>query len=91
MPRFFFNIPAACIVDHQGSELGSLDAMLAEAIASAREILAEAVLSGDVEKQNWVLEVTDQGGRTVLSLRLGDAPSAPIGDNRGAPAVAPSS
>jgi hypothetical protein len=91
MPQFFFNIPAAGIFDQEGSELASLATMLDEANASAREILAEAVLMGDEERQHWVLEVADQGGRTVLALRLGEAPSAPMGDNRGSPAGEPSS
>jgi hypothetical protein len=71
--RYFFNVPAAGIVDREGTELGSIAAVLDQAIARAQEAVPEGDGSGK-DGVNWVLVATDESGRAVLSLRLSDAP-----------------
>jgi hypothetical protein len=72
--RYFFSVPAAGVIDQEETELGTIAAVLDEAIARAQEVPEDAVSSKD--RSNWVLVATDESGRAVLSLRLTDAPRA---------------
>lgn len=68
MPRFYFNIrtDSSFMHDHEGEDHDSLAEAEKEAIASAREIVAEAVRTGDVTAREKAFELTDVNG-TVLS------------------------
>jgi hypothetical protein len=79
MPRFYFNyrnrdrITQELIIakDDEGIELSGLDAARANAMASAREMVADNVRS-DSSHPMETLFVTDEGGRELLSISAQD-------------------
>lgn len=69
MPRFFFNVSTAPIsTDLTGIDLPDIQAVKAEAIRAAGEMLKD--IAGALQDNFWAMDVTDEDGRTVLSLRF---------------------
>jgi uncharacterized protein DUF6894 len=76
MPRYFFNIvdPDGTIPDTEGSELPDIDAVREEALASAREMIAETIKNGGkVDGRSFRIE--DITGAVDLTLAFKDAVS----------------
>lgn len=74
MPRFHFYLRAdgGRIPDEEGSDLPALEAARAEAIESARELMAQAILKGyDISGQS--IEIRDGGGRLLLEVPFTEA------------------
>lgn len=74
MPRFYFNIVdgTKVIEDPDGSELPDLDTAVAEALQSARHLLADKVRAGDViDGQKF--EIRDDEGALLATVRFRDA------------------
>lgn len=83
MPRYRFNVDngTGFIEDEEGRELPDLDVVRAEALKGIRSILAEDVLSGQIDLTGR-LEVVDDAGTVLLTVPFGDAvavKSAPPG------------
>lgn len=74
MRRFYFHIRdgSGLIEDPDGSDLPDLDAARAEALASAREILANRLRSGEV-LDGQSIEITDAAGEVLATVPLKDA------------------
>ena len=72
MPRYFFNVvDGREIRDELGTELPSLDAAREEALQASVELLRalkrkSEFWAGDA----WIMNVTDEAGRAVLTLRF---------------------
>lgn len=74
MPRFFFHIVDGdkVIEDPDGSELANLDTARAEALQSARHLLADKVRAGEVvDGQRF--EIRDGEGELLAVVRFKDA------------------
>ena len=74
MPRFYFNIidGQKRIEDPDGSELADLDAARAEALQSARHLLADKVRDGHiVDGQKF--EIRDANGAVLATIPFRDA------------------
>ena len=75
MPRYFFNVhDGRDYPDDEGTELPDLAAVRAEALRSSGEMLRDnngtaEFWSGD----DWTMNVTDEAGKTVLTLRFSGA------------------
>ena len=67
MALYYFHVRTdrGLFVDEEGIELPDLDEVRREALVSAHEFLAEAEWSGPL-----AFEVTDQNGRTVMTLPI---------------------
>lgn len=78
MPRFYLHIRdgGRLIADPDGSDLPDLDAARAEALASAREILAEKVKVGGVLNGQRI-EITDAAGAVLATVPFRDAMRLP--------------
>ena len=72
MPRFHFNAVSGDRItpDLEGEELLDADAARKEAVASAREILANAIRTGSDAPER--IQVIDGHGCEVLSVSLAD-------------------
>jgi hypothetical protein len=70
MPRYFFNIRDGERVkeDPEGIDLDSLSAVENEAMTSAKEIIAEALLSGRPTPLGHSFEVFDEDGSLILDF-----------------------
>jgi hypothetical protein len=70
MPRYFFNIRDGEKVDKdpEGMDLDGLSAVENEAMASAKEIIAEALLSGRPAPLGHSFEVRDEEGKLILEF-----------------------
>jgi hypothetical protein len=76
MARYFFHLRDGDNLladDGEGQEFPNLEAVRLEAIESARDILSEAALSGTAGSLRQQIEVTDESGRTVLTMPIGHA------------------
>ncbi len=73
MPRYYFNIRQDKFVakDEEGADFPNDDAARDEAVAGARDILSEAVFSGEAASLNRQIEVTDEAGKTVVTVPVG--------------------
>ena len=71
MPRFYFNIRDgdALIEDPDGSDLRDLDVARAEALAAAREILANRLRSNQI-LDGQRIEITDATGDLLATVSL---------------------
>lgn len=70
MPRYFFPVmDGRALVDTDGTELADMDAVRAEAVRTAGEILA-AEDPGLFSEHDWRMTVADNRGKTVFSLYL---------------------
>jgi hypothetical protein len=70
LPRYFFHArDGRDLPDREGLELPSLTEVRAEALATAGELLRGA---GDQfwNYGDWVMNVTDEAGETVVKLRF---------------------
>ncbi|MDB5645823.1 hypothetical protein [Methylobacterium sp.] len=74
MPRYFLNIRdgADVIEDLEGSILPDIEAACREAVAAARDILAEKLRAGEV-MDGQVFEITDEAGIVRARLPLKEA------------------
>ncbi|MGE3831231.1 MAG: hypothetical protein AB7F76_09595 [Parvibaculaceae bacterium] len=74
MARFYFNIrhSEGLIEDTEGQELRSLEEAHAEAVASARELIAEAVLLGE-QIDHRAFEISDETGSTLDVVPFSEA------------------
>jgi hypothetical protein len=83
MPRYYFHIRKGDVLadDAEGIEVSETDSLEEEAIEAARDLLAEGDLQG-LDRREWVFEVADERGRTVLTLPFADAvePDLPQGE-----------
>lgn len=81
MPRYYFHIRKGDVLveDAQGIEVAQPEALEEEAVESARDLLAEGDLQG-LDRRDWLYEVADESGGTVLVLRFQDAvePDLPV-------------
>ena len=64
--------PTGCIADPDGSVLRTLDAAREEALASARDLWAEAIVTQQ-DLTGHSFEITDRSGRLLLSVPFTDA------------------
>ena len=74
MPNYFFLVRCDGEVlpdDGEPEELPALDAAKSKAIEGAREILSEAVLIGNAAGLNMQIEVQDEKGEQLFSVRVG--------------------
>jgi hypothetical protein len=77
MPRYFFH---ACrtgsrIEDPQGSDFVDLDAARADAVAAARELLAQNQAGQDMS--DWWFEITVEPGMQLATVPFRDAIEPP--------------
>ena len=73
MPRFFFNLrDDISIDDSEGKELADVDKARELAIHHARGMMSEDVRDGRLVLKDEI-EVLDERGKRVLSLRFRDA------------------
>jgi hypothetical protein len=69
MPRYFFHVhDRRDLPDEDGADLPDLQAVRAEAIRAAGEMLRD--LAGAFTGEEWRMDVTDEEGRPVLVLRF---------------------
>lgn len=74
MPRYFFHVRKGDVLveDPEGTEVSETEALDEEAIESARDLLADGDLQG-LDRREWVYEVADESGTTVLTLPFSKA------------------
>lgn len=71
MPRYYFNVhDGRDIVDDVGTELDSDDSARIEAIRTSGEMLRDHNMSGFWTGEEWAMDVVDQAGRRVATLRF---------------------
>ena len=75
MARYFFHLRNGdtLLADDEGEELRDLEAARSYAIESARQLLSQAALSGNAGSVRQLIQVLDDGGRTVLTTPIGHA------------------
>lgn len=71
MSRYFFNVVGMQDTDDGGEELPDAKTARAHTFKAARELLSEAALVG-WDCADWTMVATDEAGRTLVTLRLGD-------------------
>jgi hypothetical protein len=69
--RFFFHLSAGTgiTLDEEGTELPDLSAAKGEAVLAARELLADAIMSGDPDVPE-ILVIADETGRPLANVPL---------------------
>jgi hypothetical protein len=73
VPRFFFHVfDDAVIRDEEGIELADAEAARRTALEGARAMMCEQLVKGRLSLHHRV-EVEDEEGGAVLTLRFGDA------------------
>ncbi len=74
MPRYYFNVhnSIGLVEDEEGRDFADLEAARAAALKGAREIIAEDAAQGVVDLRGR-LEVIDEAGAVVLTLRFTEA------------------
>ena len=73
MPRFHFHLYNAVTArDDEGRELTDLMAAKLEAIRSARHLIADDVVARGEVTLSHRIEVEDEGGALVITVRFGD-------------------
>jgi hypothetical protein len=75
MPRFHMNIRRGDVLleDWEGQEFPSLSEARAEAVLSARELMAARVAAGKMPDGHARFEIADESGKTVLVMPFGAA------------------
>jgi hypothetical protein len=75
MPLYFFNVhhDGRVTNDPEGEELPDLVAARVEAVSAVRDIAAELVGNGDLLDMSGRIEITDEGGETLLNVPFRDA------------------
>jgi hypothetical protein len=74
MPLFFLNVRDGDFVvrDPEGTEFANLEAARVEALAAAREVLGDAIKTGQGQ-DNRQYEITDEAGQVLATVPLMDA------------------
>jgi hypothetical protein len=74
MPLYFFHIKEenGLLYDPEGSYLPDIEAARAEAIEGARQLISAAVLNGEPMGLGREMQVHDENGRPLLSVRFSD-------------------
>ena len=75
MPRYYFHVregAAGLLSDPEGSHLPNLAAARREAIEGARQLISAAVLTGEPLGLAREMQVEDENGTTLLTLRFRD-------------------
>ncbi len=69
MPRYYFHIRKGDVLaeDPEGIEISEAEPLEEEAIEAARDLLADGDLQG-LDRRNWVYEIADETGATVLTF-----------------------
>ena len=68
MPHYFFHVrDRRDLPDEDGADLPDMQAVRGEAIRAAGEMVRD--LDGAFTGEEWTMEVTDEAGRPVLTLR----------------------
>ena len=75
MLRYFFDIDGRP-ADEEGVHLPDMNAVRAEAFSAAGEMLRE--LDGALSGEEWVMRVTDESRRPVLTLQFRAIEHAPV-------------
>jgi hypothetical protein len=72
--RYYFHVRQGDLLqsDDEGRDLPAAEPLLDEAIEAARDLLAEGDLQG-LDRREWVFEIADETGATVLVLPFADA------------------
>lgn len=87
MPRYFFHLYSDVLAeDEEGRELPEIDAVVAECVREARQLLKASIEeAGRIDLRHY-LEVRDERGETVFVLHFEDAVTLQRGEeilNRG--------
>ena len=71
MGRYYFHLRAGHEIrsDEEGQDLPNLSAAQREAVLGARELLAEAIMSGEPEVPEAFV-IADEAGRTLATVPL---------------------
>jgi hypothetical protein len=71
MPTYYFHVRSGSelIRDQEGQELASLEDARAEALGSARDLLAEGARVG-ADRSAWAVLVADEAGGTLAEVPL---------------------
>ena len=70
MPRYYFHVmDGRVLIDTEGTELASLEAVHEEALRAAGGILADMDAHA-LAKAAWTMTVADGAGKAVYSLRF---------------------
>ncbi|HEX8623305.1 MAG TPA: hypothetical protein VF718_15155 [Allosphingosinicella sp.] len=73
MPRFFFKVRDDVVVDdEEGMVLPDVEAARLQGIRSARALACEQVLHGRLNVGHSI-EIQDEEGRQIATIRFGDA------------------
>ncbi len=77
MPRFFFHVwqDSNLIADPDGSDLQNLDAAWNEALVGLRQLVADRLRGGQISDVQRI-EITDETGQSLATVRLEDAPKS---------------
>ena len=72
---YYFHIRSegSLIEDEEGLDLSDLDRAKAEALESARDIIADRALSGEPASLNDVFEITGESGEILLTIPFKEA------------------
>jgi hypothetical protein len=86
MPRYYFHIRKDDVLvnDPEGVEVAATESLEEEAIEAARDLLAQGDLQG-LDRREWVYEVADESGTTVLTLPFADAVEPDLPQSPGGP------
>ena len=84
MPRFYFHIRKGDVLveDPEGTEVSETETLEDEAIEAARDLLADGDLQG-LDRREWVYEVADESGATVLTLPFSEAVEPDLPEREG--------
>lgn len=74
VPNFYFHVRDGdrLIEDLDGSDLPSLEAARAKAVAATRQAVAEQLRRGEIMRDRS-FEITDEGGRVLATVTYRDA------------------
>ena len=75
MPRYFFHFRSLTSLreDYEGEDLADLAAVEENAMASAKEIIAEGLLGGKPVLTDFSFEVYDAAGHLMLAFPFSEA------------------
>jgi uncharacterized protein DUF6894 len=76
MPRYFLRLRDGDTLladDGESQEFANMEAVRLEAVDSVRQILSEAARSGKAGSLRQQVEVSDETGRTILTMPVGHA------------------
>jgi len=78
LPRYFLSLrykggPDGLAIDDEGDELPNLGALRAHVLESARDLMHKTHIGAIPDWSRCTLEVTDETGHRVLTLRFAEA------------------